>query len=106
MFTRISTARISTGTIYKLWFIGLCASMLPLGILFGVLSAFGFNTVTWNGQPLHGISGLLGGPLIGLFVAILFTALLGSAAAFGLWLFSKFKPISIAVKSDSQALEN
>ncbi len=106
MFTRISTTRLSTGTIYKLWFIGLSTSLLPLGIFFGVLSLFGFNTVTWNGQPLHGIQGLICGPLISAFVAVLFTALLGSAAAFGLWLFSKFKPISIAVKSDLEASAN
>jgi hypothetical protein len=106
MFVRISTIRISTGTIYKLWFIGLSSSMLPLGILCGVLAAVGFNTVRWNGQPLHGVSGLLGGPLISMFVAILFAAFLGTASAFGLWLFSKFRPISIAVKSDFQTLEN
>ncbi len=100
MFTKISTTRISTGTIYKLWFIGLSASLLPFGIIFGVLAMFGYNTVTWNGQPVHGLAGLIGGPIIGALVAVLFTALLGSAAAFGLWLFSKFKPISIAVKGD------
>ena len=106
MFTTISTSRISTGTIYKLWFIGLFASMLPLSTLLGVLSAFGFNTVIWNGQPLHGVSGLFGGPLIGIFISVLFTAVFGSAAAFGLWLFSKFKPITVAVKGNSQAVAN
>jgi hypothetical protein len=29
-----------------------------------VLAAFGFNTVTWNGQHVHGIAGLVGGPLM------------------------------------------
>lgn len=105
MFTKISTTRISTGSIYKLWFIGLSASLLPFGILLGVLALFGFNTVTWNGQPVHGLSGLVSGPLIGGLVAVLFTAFLGSAAALGLWLFSKFKPISIAVKGDLGALK-
>ncbi len=106
MFTKISTTRISTGTIYKLWFIGLSASMLPFGTLFGILAMFGYNTVTWNGQPVHGLAGLIGGPLIGALVAVLFTAFLGSAAALGLWLFSKFMPISIAVKDDLGALKS
>jgi len=106
MFTMITTSRISTGTIYKLWFIGLFSSLFPLGVLFGVLSVFGFNTVTWNGQPLHGVSGLLGGPLISIFISFLFSTLLGSAAALGLWLFSKFKPISIMVEAQSPPVAN
>jgi len=72
--------------------------MVPLGILSGVFAAFGFNTVTWNGQPLHGISGLIGGPFIGVFIYALITVVFGSASAFGLWLFSKFRPISILVR--------
>ena len=106
MFTKISATRISTGTIYKLWFIGLFVSLLPLGIFFGVLAMFGFDTVTLNGQPIHGFAGLIGGALIGALVAVLFTAYLGSAAAFGLWLFSKFKPISIAVRGDLEELKD
>jgi hypothetical protein len=100
IFTKISIARISTGTIYKLWFIGLSASLLPFGMISGVLAMFGYNTVKWNGQPVYGLTGLIGGPLIGVLVAVFFTVFLGSAAALGLWLFSKYKPISIAVKGD------
>ncbi len=61
MFTTISTTRFSGGSVYKLWLIGLSASMIPLGVLFGA----GF---------------------------------LGSAAALGLWLYSKFRPITLIVK--------
>jgi hypothetical protein len=72
--------------------------MIPLGVLFGVLALFGFNTVSWNGQPLHGFGGLIGGPLMGAFMALSFTAILGSAAALGLWLYSRFRPISLLAK--------
>lgn len=99
MFTTISTQRLSFGSVYKLWLIGLTTFMIPLGVLFGVLALFGFNTVTWNKQSLHGIAGLIGGPLIGIFIALLFTALLGSAAALGLWVYSIFRPITLRTKS-------
>ncbi len=101
MFTPITSRRLSVGSVYKLWFIGLCASMVPLGILFGVLALFGLNTVTWNQQPLHGIAGLAGGPLIGIFLALVLTAFLGSAAALGLWLYSKFQPLTLLIKNDA-----
>jgi hypothetical protein len=100
LLTKISATRLSTGSIYKLWMIGLTTSFVPLGAVFGVFSLFGYDAVTRNGQPLHGFSGLLAGPFVGAFVALMFTALLGSASALGLWVFSKFKPISIAATGD------
>jgi hypothetical protein len=99
MFTPITSRRLSVGSVYKLWLIGLSVSMVPLGILCGILALFGFNTVTWNQQPLHGIAGLAGGLLIGIGIALLFTAFLGSAAAFGLWLYSRFRPLTLLVKN-------
>ena len=54
MFTEIKIQRLSAGTVYKLTAIGLARSLLPLCIFFGVLAAFGAQTVTWNGQHLTG----------------------------------------------------
>jgi hypothetical protein len=99
MFTSIPVRRLSVGSVYKLWFVGLSASLIPLGLLFGVLAACGFNTVTWSGQHVHGSAGLIEGPLMGVFMALMFTALLGSAAALGLWLYSKFRPITLLAKN-------
>lgn len=99
MFVAISAHRLSVGSVYKLWLIGLSASMVPLGVLFGIFAMFGFNTVTWNQQPLHGVAGLIGGPLIGISGSLLFTVILGSAAALGLWLYSKFRPITLRLKN-------
>ena len=104
MFARISTQRLSAGSVYKLWLIGLAASMIPLGALFGALALFGFNTVRWNGLPLHGFAGLAAGPMIGVFAALLLTAFLGSAAVLGLWLYSKFRPITLLAKNVAQPI--
>ncbi len=99
MFSTISMQRLSVGSVYKLCLIGLGASMIPLGFFFGVLALFGFNTVIWNGQHLHGAAGLAGGPLVGAFVALMLTAVMGSLAAIGLWLYSKFRPITLSAKN-------
>lgn len=99
MFSSVTVQRLSVGTIYKIWLISLTTALVPLGAVFGVLSLLGLNTVTWNGQPLHGVTGLLAGPFIGLFVSLAFTAFLGSAAVFGLWLYSKFRPLTLHVKN-------
>jgi len=99
MFTTMSVQRLSTGTVYKLWFIGLSVSLVPLCILFGVLALFGFNTVTWNGQHLHGVSGFIVSLFIGVFIALMGTAFFGSAAAFGLWLYSKFRSLTLSTKN-------
>ena len=98
MFTRLSLTRLYVGSIYKLVFLGLLFSLVPLGLVFGILAAFGANTVQWNDQHVHGVGGLLLSPLIGVMVAGFLTVFLGSAMVFGLWLFSKFKPMSLWAK--------
>jgi hypothetical protein len=99
MFTRITLDRLYAGSVYKLIFTGLLCAMLPLAIIFGVLATFGANTVTWNGQTIYGVMALVVSPLIGLLSAGIFTLFLGTSCVFGLWLFSKFKPLSLWVKN-------
>lgn len=98
MFTRLSLTRLYVGSIYKLVLVGLLFSLVPLGLVFGVLAAFGANTVQWNDQNVHGLGALLLSPVIGVMAAGFFTVFLGTAMVFGLWLFSKFKPISLWAK--------
>lgn len=99
MFTEIKVQRLSAGTVFKLAAIGLACSFLPICVFFGVLAAFGAQTITWNGQHLTGLSGLAMSPVIGLMITGIGTLLLGSACAFGLWLYSLVRPMSILVKS-------
>ncbi|WP_125180461.1 hypothetical protein [Thiohalobacter thiocyanaticus] len=91
----IKVAKVRAGTVYKLIGIGLTAGFIPLFVLFGVLAATGTSTLTWNEQPVTGLKALYIGPLMGLFMAAIFTALVGSVTAFGLWLYSFFKPLNI-----------
>ena len=49
----------------------------------------------WNGKPITGLKAIFVGPLMGIFMALIFTAIIGSITAFGLWLYSMFRPMEI-----------
>lgn len=98
MFREITVQRLSAGTLFKLAAIGLATTIVPFSTLMGVAALFGASTVTWNQQAITGLAGLMASPFIGLFIVLVFTMFLGSSMAFGLWLFSKFKPMTLLVK--------
>ena len=89
--------KIKAASVYKLLLLGLVASFIPLGVLFGIMAFFGADTVKWNKEPIHGVGALLAGPAISVFVALLFTAIVGTLTCIGLWLISRIRPISIRV---------
>jgi hypothetical protein len=98
MFREISVDRLSAGTVFKLVATGLACSVIPFSVLMGVLSLFGASTVTWNQQTVTGVYGLIASPFIGLVLVLVLTMFLGSCVAFGLWLFSKFRPTTLLIK--------
>ncbi|MBL8469415.1 hypothetical protein [Methyloversatilis discipulorum] len=98
MFKEITVQRISAGTLFKLAGLGLVLTMLPFALLMGCLALFGASTVSWNQEPLTGISGFVASPIIGLVLAAVFTMLLGTSMALGLWLYSRFRPLTLLVK--------
>ena len=97
MFESITFRRLSAGSVYKLLAIGWICSLLPFSVLMGVLSLFGAETINWNGRQLTGVAGLIASPFVGLFVIALFVALFGSMCAFGLWVYSKVRPLQVVV---------
>ncbi len=88
----LTIKRLSIGSIFKLNLIGLVFGLLPLMIFFSILAVFGMDTVSWNGQPVIGIKALVVGPLIGVFIALIFTLLLSPLIWLGQLIFSKIKP--------------
>lgn len=93
----LTVRKVRAGTIYKLLFVGLLISFIPLGVFFGITALFGADTVTWNGEHIHGVVALFAGPAISIFVALCFTGFLGSLTSLGLWVFSKVRPIQLRV---------
>ncbi|HWU35878.1 MAG TPA: hypothetical protein VN023_11640 [Methylovorus sp.] len=98
MYESITTKKLSTGSTFKIIAIGTLCSMIPISIFMGVFALFGANTVSWNGKPITGLTGLAASPFIGLFISLVFTGILGTLVAFGLWIFSKFSTIEIELK--------
>jgi hypothetical protein len=43
----------------------------------------------------------MGGPVLSVLAALMFTVVFGSAAALGLWLYSRFRPITLQTKDAS-----
>lgn len=101
MYIKISTPRVSTGSIFKLVLIGTTVSLVLFGFVLGVLGALGVwgpGTVQWNGKTLYGMQAFVASPFIGLVASLISTLMSGSLVAFGLWLYSKFKPVVIWIE--------
>ena len=86
----ITVKRLSTGTVYRVVFLDPLFGAVPFFSVCGLLGALGIVTVTWGDQQLTGLKAVVASPFIGLMFTITSTVLVGSAAAFGLWLYSKF----------------
>jgi len=96
----IEIKRVKASSIYRLLLIGLG---IPLGILsfiYGVLGCFGYDTVAWNNEPVHGLLALPVGLLTGLVVTVIITFVMGSLACLGLWIYSRFRRLEIKVISN------
>ena len=95
----VQISKISAGSVYKLIAIGLTVGFLPLFIIFGIMGAFGMEALTWNEESVTGLKALIVGPLMAVFMSLIFTAIIGSITVFGLWIFSFIKPLEIEYKS-------
>lgn len=95
MSEKITVRKIKTGTVFRLMAAGLFAGLVPIFADFGVLAYFEFMTLSWGEEPLTGLTPLWAGQFMGLFVALACTVSLGTASAFGFWLYSKISTIDI-----------
>jgi len=98
MYKEITIQRLSAGSLFKLSAIGLFATIVPFSVLLGFGALFGASTINWDQQAITGTAGLIASPFIGALTALIFTMILGCSMAFGVWLFSLFRPLSLLVK--------
>ncbi|WP_456432095.1 hypothetical protein [Nitratifractor sp.] len=95
METMIRIKRLKAGTLFKLLFTRNVMFFVPISSILGILSFFGLATISWNEQVLTGWKAVVASPLIGLFIAILFSIVMWIALGFGLWLFSLFASMDL-----------
>jgi hypothetical protein len=96
----IKIHKLSVGTVYKIVAIGFAVGLMPFFLICGIFGAFGFEALSWNNQPVTGIKAIFLGPLMAIFMSLIFTAVMGSICAFGLWIYSFVKPIQIEFKPE------
>ena len=95
---QIKFKRISTGSIFKIIFVGSWIGSIPMFLAFGIFGAIGFEFVSWNGEYVVGPKALLITPVVGLFIATILGAIVGAMASLGLWIYSMRKPLSLFCK--------
>lgn len=93
--------RLCTGSVFRIVATGAFFSIVPFAALMGIFALFGFGTITWNNEPVTGLTGLVASPFIGAFVAAIFTGFFGVLFSFGLWLYSKIKPLHLKAMADA-----
>lgn len=91
----IFVKKISKLTLLKIYFIGLFIPLFLFGLICGILSFFGYTTVTIDGNIVTGFEGLCYGILLGVGVSLNFTLLVWLLSLFGLWIYSLMFPLKI-----------
>jgi len=99
MLETIEVQRLSVGSVYKLFAISIVCFLVPAAFIAGIFAFFGADTITWNGQHLKGLTGLIASPFIGLLISFIFTVLFGTGGAIGLWLFSKVHTLKLSIRT-------
>lgn len=79
--------QLSTATIFKWIFLCAAGLCVPYYLLMGLLALFGWETVSWNGRPLTGFLGLIAGPFLGVFAAVILTVAIGGACIIAIRVF-------------------
>ena len=93
----IGMKRVKASIIYRLMLIGLSIPVLGFCVISGVMGMFGYDMVKWNDQTVHGVLALPVALFSGLFISVLMTVFLGSIICFGLWIYSRFRPLRVKV---------
>ena len=93
----IEIKRVKASSIYRLLLIGLGIPLVILGFINGLFACFGYDTVAWNDQQIHGLLALPVGLFVGVFVTVIITVIMGSLACLGLWIYSRFRRLEIKV---------
>lgn len=91
----IIVRRLSFGTVYKFFAVGLACSIVPIFLLNAVgFEIINFNS-SWNGEPLEGTKWLFIAPAAGLAVSAVLALIIGGLAWIGLLIYSVLHPFRL-----------
>ena len=94
----VSAKTISKKSLFSLLYKSIGLGLMAFSLLMGILSIFGFETVSWNGEHITGIMGFVTSIFIGLLLSVFFTAFMWLLGILGLWINSKFNGVTIVFK--------
>ncbi|MDU0111735.1 hypothetical protein RT723_01655 [Psychrosphaera aquimarina] len=101
----VTAKKISKSSLFKILVLGNCLGLFVLCILFGVAAFFGAETVQWNDEYKTGLDGLFYSILMGPIFGFFFACVMWVYSAFGLWVYSLFRPIKITFVEVDQSPE-
>lgn len=74
MSESIKIRQLSFGTLFKILFNANLAVCFTLGVIMGMAALAGFDSVTWNGTPVHGA----GGAVLGVIIVMILGGIIGT----------------------------
>lgn len=98
--------KISKISLFKLILSGIGSSICVFCILCGFAALFGMSMVQVNGVYRYGFEGMIYGVLIGPVLAVVCSAGIWCFMAFGLWIMSFFKPLTLTFKDTKDVSDN
>ncbi len=94
----ITAKKITKGSVFKIYFLGLAGGFSVLFLISGILAIFGAETVKWEEQPVTGFKGFVTAMLMWPVFSFLFAGFMWLISILGLWLYSLIRPITISFK--------
>jgi hypothetical protein len=92
---RIRLRRIKAGSLFKLVLLSSSAVFIPMIVFFGVLAFFGAKTVTFSGEHVTGMKGLVTALIMAPFFTPFFSLFAWIGAYVGIRVFGCFWPLEI-----------
>lgn len=94
MYRVLSVRKVSTGSVFKLVFIGLSFSLPVTFLLLSMMAHWGLGKVQVNGEA----ASVWVAATSGLLLALAMTLIVGALMSLGLWLFALFKPMDLVIR--------
>lgn len=94
----IQSRGLTAGSLYKLLCCGLFAPIFLFAFGCGIASMLGYSTVSFNGEFVYGVQGMIVSLVIGTVLPVVMAFFLWVVIGFGVWVWTKFKKINLSVK--------